>query len=38
MLAPVAELASLSLTRSETPKDTFFHDEAHLQNLRFSEF
>ena len=30
MLAPVAEQASLSLTWSETPGDTFSHDEAHM--------
>ena len=30
MLASVAEQASLSLTWSETPEDTFSHDEAHL--------
>ena len=30
MLASVAEQASLSLTSSETPEDTFSHDEAHL--------
>ena len=29
MLASVAEQASLSLTWSETPEDTFSHDEAH---------
>ena len=29
-LASVAEQASLSLTWSETPEDTFSHDEAHL--------
>ena len=28
MLASVAEQASLSLTWSETPRDTFSHDEA----------
>ena len=28
MLASVAEQASLSLTWSETPEDTFSHDEA----------
>ena len=31
MLASVAEQASLSLTWSEPPEDTFSHDEAHLQ-------
>ena len=31
MLASVAEQASLSLTWSETPEDTFSHDEAHIQ-------
>ena len=30
MLASVPELANLSLTWSETPKDTFSHDEAHM--------
>ena len=30
MLASVAEQASLSLTWSETPEDTFSHDEAQL--------
>ena len=30
MLASVAEQAGLSLTWSETPEDTFSHDEAHL--------
>ena len=30
MLASVAEQASLSLTWSETPEDTFSRDEAHL--------
>ena len=30
MLASVAEQASLSLTWSKTPEDTFSHDEAHL--------
>ena len=29
MLASVAEQVSLSLTWSETPEDTFCHDEAH---------
>ena len=29
MLASVAEQASLSLMWSETPEDTFSHDEAH---------
>ena len=29
-LASVAEQASLSLTWSETPEDTFSHDKAHL--------
>ena len=31
MLAAVAEQASLSLTWSETPKDTFSHDKAHIK-------
>ena len=30
MLASVAEQASLCLTWSETPEDTFSHDETHL--------
>ena len=30
MLASVAEQAGLSLTLSETPEDTFCHDEAHI--------
>ena len=30
MLAPVAEQVSLSLTWSETPEDTFSHDEAQM--------
>ena len=30
MLAPVAEQVSLSLTLSETPEDTFSHDEAQF--------
>ena len=30
MLVSVAEQASLSLTWSETPEDTFSHDEAHI--------
>ena len=30
MLGSVGEQASLSLTWSETPEDTFSHDEAHL--------
>ena len=30
MLISVAEQASLSLTWSETPEDTFSHDEAHI--------
>ena len=30
MVASVAEQASLSLTRSETPEDKFSHDVAHL--------
>ena len=31
MLASVAAQAGLSLTWSETPEDTFSHDEAHLR-------
>ena len=42
MLASVAEQASLSLTWSETPKDTFSHAEAHMvksnQSLHPSDF
>ena len=30
LIASVAEQASLSLTRPETPEDTFSHDEAHI--------
>ena len=30
MLASVAEQAGLSLTWSETPKDMFSHDGAHM--------
>ena len=30
MLDSVAEQVSLSLTWSETPEDTFSHDEAHM--------
>ena len=33
MLASVAEQASLSLTWSETPEDTFSHDEAQVLYL-----
>ena len=33
MLAPVAEQVSLSLTWSETPEDTFSHDEAELHYI-----
>ena len=33
MVASVAEQASLSLTWSETPKDTFSHDEARLYSF-----
>ena len=33
MLASVAEQASLSLTWSETPEDTFSHNEAHIDQL-----
>ena len=31
MLASVAEQAGLSLTWSQTPEDTFSHDEAHMR-------
>ena len=34
MLASVAEEAGLSLTWSETPKDTFSHDEAHMYDVK----
>ena len=33
-LASVAEQAGLCLTRSETPEDTFCHDEAQLYDTR----
>ena len=33
MLASVAEQASLSLTLSETPEDTFSHDEVQLWQI-----
>ena len=33
MLASVSEQASLSLTWSETPEDTFCDEKAHLKNL-----
>ena len=32
MLASVSKQATLSLTWSETPEDTFSHDEAQLEN------
>ena len=38
MLASVAEQASLSLTWSETPKDTFSCDEAHIFNGKKKDF
>ena len=38
MLASVAEQASLSLTRSENPEDTFCHDEAHLNDAGIQLF
>ena len=31
-LASIAEQASFSLTWSETPEDTFSHDEAHTES------
>ena len=38
VLASVAEQASLSLIWSETPEDTFSHDEAHVNsNFQISE-
>ena len=36
MLASVGEQASLSLTWSETPEDTFSHDEAQLDVFQHS--
>ena len=36
MITSVAEQASLSLTWSETPEDTFSHDEAHINSYRTS--
>ena len=38
MLASVAEQASLSLTWSETPEDTFSHDEAHINEMKCEHF
>ena len=38
MLASVAEQASFSLTWSETPKDTFSHDEAHMLTFLISVY
>ena len=35
MLSSVAEQASLSLTWSETPEDTFSHDEAHITFIAY---
>ena len=35
MLASVAEQTGLSLTWSETPEDTFSHDEAHMITLSY---
>ena len=32
MLASVAEQSSLSLTCSETPEETFSHDEVHIKS------
>ena len=37
MLASVAEQASLSLTWSETPEDTFSHDEAQIVYISYFE-
>ena len=37
LLASVAEQASLSLTWSETPEDTFSHDKAHIFLLTSSK-
>ena len=36
LLASLAEQASLSLTWSETPEDTFSHDEAHIQTSQWT--
>ena len=36
MLASVAEQASLCLTWSKTPEDTFSHDEAHLFDTSYT--
>ena len=38
ILASVAEQASLSVTWSETPEDTFSHDEAHFLCVCFCSF
>ena len=38
MQASVAEQASLSLTWSETPEDTFSHDEAYLKSCITIQF
>ena len=38
MLPFVAEQANLSLTLSETPEDTFSHDEAHVNCLNVKLF
>ena len=38
MLTSVAEQASLSLTWSETPEDTFSYDEAHMYFYFYSNF
>ena len=35
MLASVAEQAGLNLTWSETPEDTFSHDEAQISSCNF---
>ena len=38
MLASVSEQAGLSLTWSETPEDTFSHDEAHVYFEQYRNF
>ena len=35
MLASVAEQVGLSLAWSETPEDTFSHDEAHINKVKY---
>ena len=38
MLASIAEQASLSLTWSKTPEDTYCHDEAHIFSSTVPDF